>query len=114
VIDALLLNGGAVGTSRWVATHLGLPNRFSLARLLRDDGLPPLHRLSGWIAVLRWVSEWERANVSLSRSALRTGREPTECSRLVKRITGAPWVDVRAAGVNWALARFVEECGGRM
>ena len=60
LLDAALLNRGAIGRAEQVAARLGLGSRFHLARLLRAHGLPPLHRLSGWITVLNWAWNWER------------------------------------------------------
>src|SRR5437773_7115498 len=81
LIDALFLTGGSLGPSHWVAKHLGLRNRLHVAAILEADGLPPLHRLRGWITVLRWVWTWEREGASLCRSALRAGKEPAACYR---------------------------------
>jgi len=110
LIDALLLAGGSVGTAQELADRLGFQNRFCLARVLARAGLPPVHRLSGWITVLHWTWAWEREGVSLPRAALRAGREPPACYRLVRRVTGAPWAQVRQAGAEWVLARFLEQC----
>jgi len=110
LIDALLLSRGSVGTAHQVAGRLGFQNRFCLARWLAREGLPPLHRLSGWITVLHWTWALEREGVSLPRAALRAGREPPACYRLVRRVTGAPWAQVRQAGAEWVLARFLELC----
>lgn len=110
IVDALLLSGGSVGTAQSVATSLGLPSRFGLGRLLAKEGLPPLHRLSGWMTVLHWAWEWERSGTALSRLALRAAKEPPACYRLVSRITGAPWTTVRESGVEWVLAGLVQEC----
>ena len=52
ILDALLLDGGVAGTATRVAKLVGLPSRFALARLLRHDGLPPLHKLADWVALL--------------------------------------------------------------
>src|SRR5881409_2325576 len=97
LVDALLLAGGGVGTAGALASHFGLGSRFQLAALLRADGLPPLHPLSGWITLLVWTWEWEEQETSLCRAALRTGKEPAACYRLVPRITGAQWAEVRTA-----------------
>jgi hypothetical protein len=110
IMDALLLSGGSVGTAQRVATTLALPSRFGLARLLAKEGLPPLHRLSGWMSVLHWAWESERSGTSLSRLALRAAREPPACYRLVRRITGVRWTTVRDSGVEWVLAGLLQEC----
>src|SRR5947207_3908172 len=110
IMDAMLLTGGSVGTARHVAFNVGISSRFGLARLLAKEGLPPLHRLSGWMAVVNWACQWERTGASLSRLALRAAKEPPACYRLVRRITGAPWTVVRDSGVEWVLAGLLEEC----
>lgn len=109
VIEALLVARGAIGPSEILARQLGLLNRFRLARILKRDGLPPLHRLSCWVKVLHWLDEWERNKAALCRAALSEGNEPAARYRLVKRVTGMHWTAARAAGVQWALAKFVEE-----
>lgn len=85
ITDALLLSGGTVGSSETLARRLGFTNRFRLVRILKQDGLPPLHRLSAWIKILIWLDEWEHHRVSLCRAALNEGKEPAACYRLVKR-----------------------------
>ena len=111
VLDALLLQEGSIGGAKEVAQRLGLPNRFRLAQLLRANGLPPLHRLSAWIMTLAWIWRWESCRIPLSESALRMRKEPSAASRLVKRLTGESWTDVRAYGADWMLARLLDECG---
>jgi len=83
VIEAVLLSEGPIGTAQAVARELGLPNRFKLARLLKREGLPPLHRLAGWATVLSWVISAERKGVSLCWIAFRSRRHPSACYRLV-------------------------------
>lgn len=111
IVDALLLSGGPIGSARRVANHLALGNRSRLATFLRANGLPPLHRLAGWITVLGWVWRWEHQHVPLARSALETTKDPAAAYRLVLRLTEKRWTEVRAAGIEWALSRFMEECG---
>jgi hypothetical protein len=111
LLDALLLSGASIGTAREVACRLGFGNRFHLAKILRANGLPPLHRLAAWMTVLSWVKGWEQEGVALSSSALRIGTEPAAAYRLVARTTGHPWSEIRAAGTEWAVSRFVAECG---
>ncbi len=101
VVEAILLSEGSIGSAQEVARHLGLPNRFKLARMLREDGLPSLHRLAEWATVESWVLAAERDDVSLCYLAFRSRRHPSACYRLVKRITGICWDDVRARGSHW-------------
>ena len=88
IVEAILLCEGPIGSAQAVARKLGLPNRFKLARLLRQEGLPPLHRLAEWATVLSWVGAAERDRVSLCWIAFRSHRHPSACYRLVKGVTG--------------------------
>src|SRR6266566_2132929 len=89
--------------------HSALPNRFKLARMLRQDGLPPLHRLAEWATVESWVSAAERDAVSLCYLAFRSRQHPSACYRLVKRITGICWDDVRARGSRWVQRQLQDQ-----
>lgn len=113
VVEAILLSEGPIGTAHAVARELGLPNRFKLARLLKREGLPPLHRLAGWATVLSWIKCAERQGVSLCWIAFRSRRHPSACYRLVKELTGLPWEQVRAHGSAWVERRFLKELRGR-
>ena len=104
-----LLTSDRPGTSEAVARQLGLLNRFRLARILKRDGLPPFHRLSGWAKVLHWLDEGERSTVSLCTAALTEGSEPSARYRLVKLVTGVHWTEARTTGAHWALAKFIQE-----
>src|SRR2546430_6556994 len=110
IIDAMLLARGKIGGAAAVARRLGLRNRFELAHWFRRQGLPPMHELAGWISVLIWLDQFERADISLCASALEEGRDPAVCYRLVQRITGLSWGQVQVAGLDWALDRFAEHC----
>jgi hypothetical protein len=108
VLDAILLSEGSIGSAEHVATRLGLENRFQLARLLKREGLPPLHRLAEWATVLSWVIAAEERGVSLCYLAFRSRRHPSACYRLVKEITGMCWAEVRARGSRWLQRAFVK------
>lgn len=109
VVEAVLLTGGSIGSAHAVARLLGLPNRFKLARLLRREGLPPLHRLAEWTTVLSWVRNAERTGASLCWMAFRSGRHPSACYRLVKEVTGLTWEEVRSRGSRWLERRLMTE-----
>ncbi len=109
VVEATLLTRGALGSACNVAGWLGLRNRFELARLLRRQGLPPLHRLRAWAALLSWVDAAEREGVSLFRLAFRSGRHPAACYRLVREITGKCWEEVLERGLSWVERQFIRE-----
>jgi len=103
IVDALLLSGGELGTAKELASHLGESNRFALARLLRREGLPPLHSLAAWTRVLTWVESAERTGCSLCQLAFRCKKDPAVCYRTVKRVTGLSWGDVRRRGSRWLI-----------
>ena len=106
IVDALLLTGGPIGTAQRVAPRLGLRNRFELARLLKRDGLPPLHELAAWATILAWLETAERTQYSLCRLAFRCRKDPAVCYRTVKRITGLGWREVRLHGSEWLIGQF--------
>lgn len=110
IVEAILLSEGPIGSAQDVARELGLRNRFELARLLKREGLPPLHRLAEWATVLSWVVAAERDGVSLCWIAFRSHRHPSACYRLVKEVTGWRWREVRARGSRWVQRQLVKEC----
>lgn len=109
VLEAVLLSEGSIGSARVVAERLGLRNRFQLARLLKRDGLPSLHRLAEWATVLSWVKTAEQTGASLCYMAFRSGRHPSACYRLVKEVTGLRWAQVRERGSPWVQRGFLRE-----
>ena len=111
VVEAVFLCGGSIGTAQQVAPHLGLHNRFELARFLKREGLPPLHDLAAWASVLTWVDRNELTGCSLCQLAFRARRDPAVCYRTVKRITGLQWHDLKRKGLAWVVERFVARCG---
>jgi hypothetical protein len=111
VIEAVLLSKGSIGSAESVAHALGLANRFRLARLLKQEGLPPLHRMTEWVTVLNWISCAECEHVSLCWMAFHSHRHPSACYRLVKKVTGHRWEDVLARGSPWVLRQFLKELG---
>ena len=116
VVEAIMLTEGPIGSADEVAQRLGLPSRFKLARLLRQEGLPPLHRLAAWAALESWVTTAERDGVSLCHLAVRSKRHPSACYRLVKELTGLGWEEVRVLGTAWVQNEFsnrLRRCGRR-
>lgn len=109
VLDAIVLAKGSIGSADEVARLLGMKNRFQLARLLRRERLPSLHRLTEWIALLGWIDAAERQRKSLCSMAFHSNRDPSTCYRLVKRLTGRGWEHVQAKGGGWVLQRFLRE-----
>ncbi len=109
ILEAILLAEGPIGSADAVARHLGLANRFKVARLLKREGLPPLHRLGEWATVLSWTIAAERHGLSLCRIAFRSRRYPSACYRLVKEVTGIGWEEVKARGSAWVERQFIRE-----
>jgi hypothetical protein len=108
IVEAILLTEGPIGSAGVVAGTLGLGSRFRLARLLKREGLPSLHRLAGWVTVEAWVSAAEREGTSLFRLAYRSHRHPSACYRLVKEVTGLSWMEVRKRGSGWVRRQLIE------
>ena len=108
VVEAVLLSEGSIGSAEAVARQLGVPNRFTLARILKREGLLPLHRLAEWATLESWLRAWEQHGVSLCRLAFRSGRHPSACYRLVKELTGLRWTQLRARGLHWLRRQFAK------
>lgn len=60
LVDEMLLTDGTVGPAQEVARRLGFGDRFALALWLAHEGLPPLHKLAGWMRVALCVDITER------------------------------------------------------
>ena len=109
IVEAVFLSEGSIGTAQRVARQLGLPNRFKLARILKQAGLPPLHRLAEWATLESWLRTAEEKDVSLCYLAFRSHRHPSACYRLVKELTGLRWGELRARGLRWFRREFVKQ-----
>ena len=107
VVEAVLLVEGSIGSAESVARSLGLSNRFSLARLLGEAGLPPLHQLADWASVISWVRFAEQHGASLNRIASHSQRHASACYRLVRDVTGLTWSEAKAHGSLWLERQFV-------
>ena len=81
-----------------LAEWLGFHDRYQLARALRREGLPPLEVIGGWARTLYWVLEAETSGVSLRELADRERVDPAVAYRLVRRVTGQRWSEVRREG----------------
>lgn len=96
--------------SRELAQWLGFHDRYQLARALRREGLPPLEVIGGWARTLYWMSEAECSGKSLHELAERERVDPAIAYRLVRRITGRRWSEVRREGLAVTLLRFRDRC----
>jgi hypothetical protein len=109
LVEAVFLSEGSIGSAHDVAQRLGLASRFQLARLLKREGLPPLHRMAEWATVLSWVIAAEQTGVSLCCMAIRSRRHPSACYRLVREVTGLCWGEVRLRGSRWVQRAFLKQ-----
>lgn len=101
VLRVLAATEGRPGAVDLFARQLGLTSRHQLARLLHREGLPPFQELLGWSRLLTWLERWETTGMSLCRCAIEMGVDPAACYRLVRRLTGLPWTEVRRRGTVW-------------
>ena len=108
VLNTLICNNGRVGSAEALSRRLGLRSRFQLSRLLRREGLPPYEELAGWVCVFGWML---RADAGVGRGALlalarQTEMETATSYRLVRRVTGRCWKDLRRAGTPEVMRWF--------
>ena len=113
VVEAVMLSEGTIGSADDVARHLGLSNRFSVARLLKHEGLPPMHRLARWVMIGSWLCNAKQKGLSLRQLAFRSHRHPSACYRLVKELTGLGWGELQQHGLEWFQNEFVRELKAR-
>ena len=110
VLNTLICNNGRVDSAQALCQNVGLRSRFQLNRLLRREGLPPYEELSGWVCVFYWML---RADEGIGRGALLALARQTEMEiatsyRLVRRVTGHSWKDLRRAGTAEVVRLFEE------
>jgi hypothetical protein len=96
--------------SEELASWLGFHDRYQLARALRRDGLPPLEVIGGWARTLYWMTEAEASGKSLRELAERERLDPAVAYRLVRRVTGRRWSEVRRDGLAVTMLRFRDRC----
>jgi len=96
--------------SQKLAEWLGFHDRYQLARALRREGLPPLEVIGGWARTLYWMSEAEISGKSLRELAERERLDPAVAYRLVRRVTGQRWSEVRREGLAVTMLRFRDRC----
>jgi YVTN family beta-propeller protein len=106
VVCTLACLNGRPPAAREVAVWVGLRDRYHLRRVLRAEGLPPFEQLAGWARVLYWISEAEASGASLLQLARREQTTPAAAYRLVRRVTGTRWSEVRNAGLAVAVLRL--------
>ena len=106
VVNVLACKNGLLPPAGDVATFLGLRTRHQVARTLRRASLPPLEELAAWTRLFYWVLQSEQTGASLLALARQSRLEPATCYRLVRRLMGQPWSQVRRGGIAGAILRF--------
>jgi len=97
-----------------VSQWLGYRTRYQLARVLRRDGLPPFEDLAAWTRVLHWLSQAESTGAALLQLVRRDGLDPAGAYRLVHRVTGSRWSELRRAGVGGVVRRMQDQTKARV
>src|SRR6266508_1845734 len=110
VLSALGCVNGRVPGSAELAAWLGFHDRYQFARAVRREGLPPLEKLGGWARTLYWLLESETSGATLRSLAERDELDPAVAYRLIRRVTGRRWSEVRQEGLAVALLRFRDQC----
>lgn len=110
VVAALVSKHGYPGPADAFAASVGLRNRYRLGRVLQREGLPCLEELAGWKRLMTWVTSWEARRMPLSKLALSSLRDPSPMFRLVERLTGHTWTEVRSFGSDWVFLKMLEQC----
>lgn len=110
VLSALGCVNGRVPGSAEFASWLGFHDRYQFARAMRREGLPPLETLGGWARTLYWLMESETTGATLCELAERDQLDPAVAYRLVRRVTGRRWSEIRHDGLALALLRFRDQC----
>jgi len=110
-LSALGSVNGRPPASSELAHWLGFHDRYQFARALRREGLPPLETLAGWTRTLYWLLESERLGATLRTLAERDGVDPAVAYRLIRRVTGRRWSEIRREGLAVTLLRFRDRCG---
>lgn len=110
VIDKLVGLSGEGGNADTFARCMGLRSRHQLLYQLHRDGLPPYRDLANWIRLAFWMAEVDSGEVSLCRAALTAGHDPAFRYRVIRRVTGITWTELRPRGLLWLMEELVARC----
>jgi|SRR5438105_5824411 len=107
-VNMLVCSNGRVGSAQELCQRLGLRSRFQLNRLLRREGLPSYEELAGWVCVFYWMVRGDAADgrAALRSLAAQTRIETASAYRLVRRVTGHCWKELRRAGTPEVIRWF--------
>ena len=101
---------GLIASADACAHHAGFGNRHQLYRALKEAEYPPLTELAEWIRLLDWTLN-AAAGQRISAQALEEGHDPAVRYRLVRKLTGRPWSEVRRLGPGWVMLQLLKRCG---
>jgi len=113
MLNALGCLNGRPPASNELALWLGFHDRYQFARAMRREGLPPLETLSGWARTLYWLLQSEASGATLRALAERDKMDPAVAYRLIRRVTGRRWSEIRREGLAGCLERFRDHCRSR-
>jgi len=109
VAQELHVNDGKA-TATQVAESLNLSSRYALARRMRTACGISFVEIRQWLAVDTLLRMYESAEASACAMALSELKDPATFYRLVRRLTGHSWSEVRHNGSAWLMGRFAERC----
>jgi hypothetical protein len=110
VLKTIAERNGRVGELEFLVRRAGLRSRHQLARKLRHDGLPGVEELCGWVSVLGWLLDSELTGMSLFKLSHRIHIDPATCYRVVRRVTGRSWSELKVLGPEWLILKFRDRC----
>lgn len=113
LLSALACVNGRPASTTELAHWLGFHDRYQLARALKREGLPPIETLGGWTRTLYWIIESQTTGATLRELALREHLDPAVAYKLVRRVTGRRWSEIRQAGLSGAVLSFRDHCSSR-
>ena len=114
VIDTLhfmcIFRGGCFAPLREIRARLRL-RRGQLKRAFAAEGLPHPRVVQDSLRVLALLDRWDGGE-SLAHYALSQGEDPASFYRLVRRVTGRSWSEVRESGADQYLEGLLDEWNG--
>jgi hypothetical protein len=110
LLSALACVNGHPASSTELAHWLGFHDRYQLARALKREGLPPVGTLGAWTRTLYWIIESQATGATLRELARRENLDPAVAYKLIRRVTGRRWSEIRRDGLTGAILSFRDRC----
>ena len=110
LLSALACVNGHPESSTELAHWLGFHDRYQLARALKREGLPPVGTLGAWTRTLYWIIESQATGATLRELARREHLDPAVAYKLIRRVTGRRWSEIRRDGLSGAILSFRDRC----